>query len=82
LVYNDKAVVAYERKPFSVVGDGKSTIGELANAKVALLKEQGKLRKNFDADDITICKVLHRERLYKDEIRATASSSNYWTTRV
>jgi D-alanine-D-alanine ligase-like ATP-grasp enzyme len=70
LVYDGKVEAAYERVPLGVVGDGKSTVGELAQKRMNLLKKQEKLRRDFDPDDLTIFKVLRRSRVDRENVLA------------
>lgn len=42
VVLDDEVLVAYQRRPLSIVGDGHRTIGALAEAKIAELRASGR----------------------------------------
>jgi D-alanine-D-alanine ligase-like ATP-grasp enzyme len=54
----------------------KSSVRDLGEAKIALLKEKGRLRRDFDVDDLTVYKVLNRSGFDKADIPAEGARVN------
>lgn len=59
---DDEIVSAYERRPLEVLGDGKSTIGELLEAKQRAFKKNKRLFQ-LKLDDDRLARNLHRRKL-------------------
>jgi hypothetical protein len=61
-VLDDKVIVAYERQPLSVVGDGKSTIAQLLKRKQLALLKMGR-NAQIDHEDPRMIQKLKRQKL-------------------
>lgn len=66
LVLDEEVIIAYQRIPLFILGDGKSTVWELLQRKQLLLNKNG--RKIIDLEDFRINKKLQRQKLTFDSV--------------
>ncbi|MBD2297412.1 MULTISPECIES: cyanophycin synthetase [Nostocales] len=67
VVVDDEVLAVYQRIPFCVVGDGKSTIAELIQKKSAELTANGR-KNNVDAEDFRLKRKLKRQKLKLESV--------------